>query len=174
VTATQQPLRRERPLKTIVVGYHGTHPSEYALARAAQLARTFGSRVIVADVAAPALLQAAPGASGLMPYDGFNTADPGVRPDERLWQQHRARIESFLAETDVPYEFAGVVGQPADEIVDVAERNNADLIVVGTREPGFVERLLEGSVSQGVARRAHCDVLIVHPPQTKRPDDSPG
>jgi nucleotide-binding universal stress UspA family protein len=63
----------------------------------------------------------------------------------------------------VTHEFAGVVGQPSAEIVDVAERRGADLIVVGTREPGFLERLLEGSVSQGVARRAHCDVLIVHP-----------
>jgi nucleotide-binding universal stress UspA family protein len=163
VTAIDQPSRRDLPLKTIVVGYDGTQPAEHALMRAAQLARTFGSRVIVADVAAPPPLQATTGAFGLMPYDAYNTADPGARLDERLWQQHRARIESFLAETDVPCEFAGVVGQPADEIVDVAERNNADLIVVGTREPGFLERLLEGSVSQGVARRAHCDVLIVHP-----------
>ena len=45
----------------------------------------------------------------------------------------------------------------------MAERRGADLIVVGTRQPGLLERLLEGSVSQGVARRAGCDVLIVHP-----------
>ena len=69
-----------------------------------------------------------------------------------------------LAETGVPHEFAGVVGQPVEEIVDVAERRHADLIVVGTREPGLLERLLGGSVSQAVARRARCDVLIVHPP----------
>jgi nucleotide-binding universal stress UspA family protein len=55
------------------------------------------------------------------------------------------------------------VGAAANEIVDVAEERDADLIVVGTHEPGFLDRLLAGSVSQGVARRAHCDVLIVHP-----------
>jgi nucleotide-binding universal stress UspA family protein len=147
----------------IVVGYDGTHPAELALARAAELAKAFDSRVVVADVAAPEPLQTIPGAFALAPYY-VHTADQGVRSDEALWQQHRAQVESFLAETGVPHEFAGIVGEPVEEIVDVADRRHADLIVLGTREPGFIERLLGGSVSQGVARRAHCDVLIVHPP----------
>lgn len=151
-------------LRTIVVGYDGTRPAELALARAAGLAQAFGSTVIVADVAPPEPLQGTPGAFGVMPYYA-PMAERGVQRDEKLWQQHRGRIESFLAGTGVAHEFAGVVGQPAEEIVEVAERHDADLIVVGTREPGFLERLLAGSVSQGVARRAHCDVLIVHPPE---------
>ncbi len=101
--------------------------------------------------------------SGSPPYY-VDTAEQGTRGDEELWQQHRERVESFLTEIGVPHEFAGVVGEPIEEIVDVAERRDADVIVVGTREPRFLERLLGGSVSQGVARRAHCDVLIVHPP----------
>jgi nucleotide-binding universal stress UspA family protein len=77
---------------------------------------------------------------------------------------HRDRVQAFFADAGVAVDFAGVLGQPAEEIVELAEQQQADLIVVGTREPGFIERLLGGSVSQGVARRAHCDVLIVHPP----------
>jgi nucleotide-binding universal stress UspA family protein len=148
--------------KTIVVGYDGTQPAEHALARAAALAKAFDSSLVVADVAAPEPLQALPGAFGIAPYY-VGTAEQGIRTDKALWQRHRAKVESFLAESGVTHEFAGVVGEPAEEIVDVAERRHADLIVVGTREPGFLERLLGGSVSQGVARRAHCDVLIVHP-----------
>ena len=150
-------------LKTIVVGYDGTRPAERALGRATQLARAFGATVIVADVAAPEPPLATPGAFGFPPYYYASVEGQGIRADEALWQRHRARIETFFAETGVAHEFAGVVGQPAQEIVEVAERRGADLIVVGTRQPGLLERLLEGSVSQGVARRAGCDVLIVHP-----------
>lgn len=46
--------------------------------------------------------------------------------------------------------------------LEVAVRHGADLIVVGTREPSQVERLLGHSVSEAVQRMAHCDVLIVH------------
>jgi nucleotide-binding universal stress UspA family protein len=40
--------------------------------------------------------------------------------------------------------------------------HDAQLIVVGTREPSLVERLLGMSVSERVQRQARCDVLIVH------------
>jgi nucleotide-binding universal stress UspA family protein len=151
-------------VKTIVVGYDGTAPAERALARAAELAQAFQSRVVVADVAIPRQLQAMPGGFGLAPYS-LSTAELGMESDEELWQQHRERIEAFFAQTGVSYEFAGVVGAPATEIVEIAAERNADLIVVGTRDPGFLERLVGGSVSQGVARRAGCDVLVVHTPE---------
>lgn len=149
-------------MKTIVVGYDGTRPAEHALTRAVELAQAFGSTIVVADVVTPQPVEPVAGAFGLSPY-AFRTAALDVPGDEELWRQHRERVDSFLAGSGVTHEFAGVVGEPALEIVDVAESRSADLIVVGTREAGFVERLVGGSVSQGVARRAHCDVLVVHP-----------
>ena len=154
-------------MDTIVVGYDGTRAAERALARAAELAQAFGGRVAVVTVSAPEPDPLATrGAFGLLPYYYPPTPEElgQARPDEELLAQHRDRVEAFLAEAGVPAEFEGLSGQPAESIVEAAERRDADLIVVGTREPGFVDRLLTGSVSQAVARRARCDVLIVHPP----------
>lgn len=149
-------------MKSILIGYDGSRSAERALTRAAELAKAFESKVIVVSVATPDPI-AAPGAFGLLPYYSY-PEELGLRTDEALWQQHRARVQAFFAGADIAAEFAGVAGQPAEEIVELAEQHQADLIVVGTREPGFLERLFGGSVSQGVARRAHCDVLIVHSP----------
>ena len=59
-------------------------------------------------------------------------------------------------------EYQATVGDAAQGIIEVAEKQEADLIVVGTREPGFLDRVLGGDVSETVSRRAHRDVLIVH------------
>jgi len=149
-------------MQTILAGYDGTSAAEHALGRVAELAQAFGSKVFVVSVSAPEPA-AIPGAFGLMPY---NYSPPvSDRLDDDLWTQHRTQVEGFFAGRKIPVEFVGVRGLPVEEIVDLANEHHADLIVVGTREAGFLERLLVGSVSQGVARRAHCDVLIVHPPE---------
>ena len=153
-------------VKAIVVGYDGTRAAEDALKRAADFARVFGARVVVVDVAAPAPVTAVPGpgAFGLAPYHGYTTEDVGERlaRDDESWQRHQERVQEVLADAGIDGEFARVAGDPADQLVAAAEERGAELIVVGTREPGFLERLLTGSVSQSVARHARCDVLIVH------------
>jgi nucleotide-binding universal stress UspA family protein len=54
-----------------------------------------------------------------------------------------------------------VSGHPVQEIVDRAERWDADLIVVGSHGYRGFKRLLLGSVSQAVASHAKCSVQIV-------------
>jgi nucleotide-binding universal stress UspA family protein len=100
------------------------------------------------------------GAFGLAYPLPLTTGDP--EPDDP-WRKHRERVEALLREQGLQHEVVSSLGTPDDEIVAQAERYGADLIVVGTREPGFLQRLLTGSVSAGVARKAHCDVLVVHP-----------
>lgn len=53
--------------------------------------------------------------------------------------------------------------EPKDLICKEAEKWGADCIFLGARGMGPVERLMIGSVSSGVAARAHCSVEIVRP-----------
>ena len=137
---------------TIVVGVDDVEPSDRALERAAEISRTAHARLVVTSVA-PVLVGMA-AAHGVGPYD---PADPPESHREDLAEARR-----FLVGKGVAAEFELGLGDPAEAIVDLAEKHEADLIVVGTREAGFLERVLSGSVSQAVARKAHCDVLIVH------------
>ena len=52
-------------------------------------------------------------------------------------------------------------GEPADAILDVAEEQNADLIVVGNKGMTGAKRFLLGSVPNKVSHHAPCSVLIV-------------
>jgi nucleotide-binding universal stress UspA family protein len=53
------------------------------------------------------------------------------------------------------------VGDPRQQIVGLAEKWGADLIVVGARGLGLIKRFVLGSVSLAVARHSHCPVLVV-------------
>jgi nucleotide-binding universal stress UspA family protein len=53
------------------------------------------------------------------------------------------------------------VGNPAVELVRIADEHSAGLIVVGSQGLSGIERFLLGSVSERVLRHAHCSVLIV-------------
>jgi universal stress protein A len=54
-----------------------------------------------------------------------------------------------------------VLGVPAEDIVRVADEENADLIVIGTHGRTGLMRVLMGSVAEAVMRKAGCPVLTV-------------
>ncbi len=137
-------------MKKIVLGYDGTEPSKRALERTAELAKAFGSEVLVASVA-PVLTSVGRSAGPVDP------ADPLSKHEEEL-----ADARKYLEGQGLTAEYDSGVGDPADAIVQLANERGADLIVVGTREPSIVQRLFGQSVSETVSHKAHCDVLIVH------------
>jgi nucleotide-binding universal stress UspA family protein len=139
-------------VKTILVGYDESEPADRALARTAELAVAFDAHVVVASVA-PILIGGA-AARGLGPID---PADP-----PELHRQELEHAAAFLEEHGIHAECALALGDPAAELLALAESRGADLIVVGARQLNLLERLIAPSVSETVGRKAHCDVLLVH------------
>jgi nucleotide-binding universal stress UspA family protein len=138
-------------MKRILVAYDDTDSARRALDRAAELAKAFDAEVIVTSVAP--LLVGSPRATGPI--------DPTDSPQRHAEELKIAR--ALLRERGVEADIAPATGDPAGAIAMVADERDADLVVVGTREPGLAERIMRQSVSSEVARLVHRDLLIVHP-----------
>jgi nucleotide-binding universal stress UspA family protein len=133
-----------RPIALAVVGVDTSAESMAALDWALRLATGSGCRVVVVH------------AVGLLEEGGYRS-----RPDVgALVEDARRRTPEA---SDVAIEILAEDGPAADVIVRVAEREGADLIVVGSRGLGQAPRLL-GSVSESILAHAHMPVLIVPGP----------
>jgi nucleotide-binding universal stress UspA family protein len=136
----EQPAADSSGMK-VVVGLDGSPESRHALSVAEQL---------VADRACCLVLCA------VVDYDAED--DPSgagvAAAKERLVQaavsmpEHRVSVEV-------------VAGRPAQALAEVAEQQDADLIVVGTRGRGLSRRLL-GSVAEGLLAISQRPVLVTH------------
>jgi nucleotide-binding universal stress UspA family protein len=73
----------------------------------------------------------------------------------------RERASHAVDEAHVAAVPIGDVGDPVTEILRAADEHNADVIVVGDSDKNWWRRLLDGSVSNDVVRRAHRAVLVV-------------
>jgi nucleotide-binding universal stress UspA family protein len=158
---------------TILVGYDGSEPSKRALSRAAELAEALASRLVVVSVfglgglpapeleAIPPLPLGGPlSVGGTIPVP---EADPESKAEfEELARRELDRARTALSSRGLEAEYVARVGSPADTLLEVAAERDADLIVVGTREHGLLERLLSPPVEEAVAKHAERDVLLVH------------
>jgi hypothetical protein len=88
-----------------------------------------------------------------------------IEPDRReLLGLLRAVVPT---DPKVPCEHWLLSGDPAQRIVELAEREHCDLIAMGTHGRSGFKRLLMGSVAEAVMRRANCAVLTFKDPCTK-------
>ena len=138
-------------MKRILVAYDASDSARRALDRTAELAEKFGSEVIVTSVVP--LVVSSPRSSGPL--------DPVDSPARHAEELEEAKTQ--LQGRGVAAQVVAASGDPAGAIALLADEHDVDLVVVGTREPGLVDRILRQSVSRGVARRVHRDLLIVHP-----------
>lgn len=89
-----------------------------------------------------------------------NESDTWVAPDAHSAQQIARSAATELETPGLSVTFSAARGKPADALVEEAERQAAQLIVVGNVRMQGIARVL-GSVANSVAHNAPCDVLIV-------------
>lgn len=94
---------------------------------------------------------------------GETTLTPESQPDlGELAQRRLEQARSRLATRSLDVDYLAEIGSPAERLLAVADERDAELIVVGSRDHGIIERLVAQPVEEAVARRAGRDVLIVH------------
>jgi nucleotide-binding universal stress UspA family protein len=140
----------------IVVGTDGSETATEAVREAIELAKLSKAKLEIVSAYEPVpqqrLREEREGISGDVSH--------AVNPREDVqFVLDKAAGEAKKAKVDVvthPRE-----GDPADAILDVAEENNADLVLVGNKGMTGARRFLLGSVPNKISHHSPCDVWIV-------------
>ena len=70
-------------------------------------------------------------------------------------------VRQAIQDEDVEFEIETAVGQPAREILEFAEDNDMDLVIVGNHGRSGIARVLLGSVAETVVRRSPTPVIVI-------------
>ena len=129
---------------TIVVGYVPKPEGEAALERAVDEATLRSEDLVVVNSSS-----------------GGSYADASYATDEQL-----AAVRERIEAAGVPHELVhAVVGhEPADHVVEVAQKAEASLLVIGLRRRTSVGKFLMGSSASMILMHAPCPVLAVNAP----------
>lgn len=142
---------------SLLVGTDGSETAKTAVRHAIDLARELGARLLIVSAYEPVSnLRLREERLGL-PQDAQWMTGPR---EDVLAMLEEAAGEARSVGLEAVETFARQ-GDAADAIIDVAEEQHCDLIVVGNRGMTGAKRFLLGSVPNKVSHHAPCSVLIV-------------
>ena len=142
--------------RSIVVGTDGSETASYALGQAIALALPLGATLEVVSAYQP-VGKARLNAESKEAPEGFQWA---INPHEDVEATLQAATDAAVA-AGVEARTHARQGDPADAIIEVAEEQGADLIIVGNKGMTGTKRFLLGSVPNKVSHHAPCSVLII-------------
>ena len=129
--------------------------SDAGLAQATALARDTGAKLLIVHVEEP---PAAYGGGEM--YYGIS------EPDQTALLNMLHAVKP--ADPKIQFEHRLLRGDPAERIVEFADEEKCDLIVLGTHGRTGLRRLLMGSVAEAVVRRANCPVFTFKMPHKEK------
>lgn len=147
---------------SIVCGVDGSEQSEAALAVAAGLAERLDARLVLAHVVEPVQKASTrTTAFGALAATDPVTAQAEINAQEEAAASLLARVAEAAGVADAALRVE--VGLPAERLAEIADDEEAELIVVGSRGRGAFKAAFLGSVSTSLVGVARCPVLIVPP-----------
>jgi len=150
-------LSGERPLR-ITLGADFTSATDAAVRWLERLTEIGPCVICVKQVVWPPEIRGRYGVG--TGYDLVELPDEARQAIERELRGNTRRLEG---KAELHYEVRPGFGQPAAHLVQLAQRDDADILVVGSHQRKGLERLRLGSVSFGVLHQAPMSVLIVPP-----------
>lgn len=145
--------------REIIVGVDGSEAALRAVGLAADLSKAHGSQLVLAHVVQ--LSAIADQALKISATEHLKEDPKSImeKLSESVLDQAKERaLQAGAQAQDISVVTAD--GDQARQLIQVAKRRKADLIVLGSRGRGRLEGLLLGSVSQKVAALAPCACLI--------------
>lgn len=146
-----------RNLKTLVIATTLTPESDAVVRTGAAIARTTGAEVWLVHACAPPAFPSEIGGADLA-WTEIELRELRERLEEQARRTGLAELAGFSASR-----IHLGLGVPYREILEVARRSEADLIVLGAAEGGALRRVLLGSTADRVIRKASCPVLVLRP-----------
>ena len=139
-------------LKTILVALDDTDIADRVIGTLQDLVLPADCKVVLSHVFSPSDSQIE------LPADRPHLESPALS-----YLQVEKQLQSYQSQLPVKSELELVTGDPAEEIIRLANIYKADLIVIGSRGLTGVNRIVQGSVSSQVVEDANCSVLVVKP-----------
>jgi nucleotide-binding universal stress UspA family protein len=155
-------IRHATPLKEILITLDGSRLAEQALAPGLELACLLGERVTLLRVDHEDRLGALE--MSLLEIAGTGLSKPIAGDVADRIGYYLDCMARKVQPPELALETVVVRGEPAASILDYAERNEIDLIVMATHGHTGLRRWIYGSVTHKVLCKADCAMLIVRPP----------
>lgn len=151
-------------IKQVMVPLDGSRLAEAALVPAAALARLLGAGLVLLQVVEPLIVDTTPLGPHSFGYDAEITA---LRRSEA--HDYLKGLAERLGQEGVRATALAVLGPTvAETILDMARRQEVDLMAVATRGHGGIRRLAFGSTADKLVRAAEVPVLVIRPTKPSR------
>ena len=150
--------------KRILVAFDGSDASKHALDHAVSIANLMKAEIHIISVVPRVMMP-------VFPDEGFGAAPVTAAQDmsdyqERMMAVYGKSLEDAKKDiknhyTELKVETKLLEGRPSATIVDEAENNNMDLIVIGSRGLGGITGWILGSTSRRIVESCTKPVLVI-------------